>query len=67
MRFVEVALIDQFGRFVHGMAVQVTRNNSTIDGVLRMIRTKLDLLGSQDECPICIEPLADVSKVGRCI
>ena len=43
--------------FVLSMSRAVTRNNTVIDGVLKTIRTKLELLGSQDECPICFEAL----------
>lgn len=43
--------------FVHSMSRAVTRNNTVIDGILKTIRTKLELLGSQDECPICFEAL----------
>lgn len=57
--------VDFEGRhwFVHAMSKQVTKNNATIDGVLRMIRTKLELLGSQDECPVCFDALEGRSTV----
>ena len=41
--------------FVHGMCKKAAQNSAVIDGVLRSIRTKLDLLSRQDECPICLE------------
>lgn len=45
--------------FVHGMCKKASQNSSIIDGVLRSIRTKLDLLSRQDECPICLERFGD--------
>ena len=41
--------------FVHGMCKKAAQNSAVIDGVLRSVRTKLDLLSRQDECPICLE------------
>jgi len=46
--------------FVHGMAVQAAKNVSMLDRVLRDIRGKLELLGAQEECPICLEPLTAI-------
>jgi len=42
--------------YVHGMVKQSARNARTIDGVLGEMRTKLELLTSQTECPVCLEP-----------
>merc|ERR1719265_3147875 len=39
--------------FVYGMCKKAADNSSQIDSVLRSIRTKLELLGRQDDCPIC--------------
>jgi len=41
--------------FVYGMCKKAEANNSAIQAVLKMIRTKLELLSHQDECPICLE------------
>ena len=41
--------------FVHGMCKKASKNSAMIDEVLRSIRTKLDLLSQQVECPICFE------------
>jgi len=47
--------------FVYQMAKQAVRNTATIDAVLRKIRQKLELIGTQDECPICLESFAGES------
>lgn len=41
--------------FVHGMVKQAARNARALDGTLAQIRTKLELLTSQAECPVCLE------------
>ena len=44
--------------FVFGMCKKVTQNIKVVDRILADIRTKLELLGSQDECPVCLEPFS---------
>jgi len=41
--------------FVYGMCQKAAANNDAIQGVLKMIRIKLELLSHQGECPICLE------------
>jgi len=41
--------------FVHGMCKAASRNQKVLDGILNSITTKLELLSSQTECPICFE------------
>jgi len=41
--------------FVHSMCAQAARNQSVLNGVLSGISTKLELLASQTECPVCLE------------
>jgi len=41
--------------FVYGMCKKAAANNDAIQGVLKMIRIKLELLSHQEECPICLE------------
>ena len=41
--------------FVHGMCKAASRNQKVLDGVLNSITTKLELLSSQTECPVCFE------------
>lgn len=41
--------------FVHSMCRATARNQATIDTVLKGVTSKLELLGSQTECPICFE------------
>lgn len=41
--------------FVHSMCTAVRRNQCVLDGVLRGIQSKLELLSSQTECPICLD------------
>lgn len=41
--------------FVHGMCTAAARNQRLLDGVLGSITTKLELLSSQSECPVCFE------------
>jgi len=54
--------------FVFDMTRRAASNNDIIAGVLAGIRTKLELLGRQDECPICLESLeeAEVEVLGCC-
>lgn len=41
--------------FVHSMCKKASTNQKVLSGVLNGITTKLDLLSSQTECPICFE------------
>jgi len=41
--------------FVHGMCQATARNQTVLNGVLSSIKTRLELLSSQTECPICYE------------
>jgi len=41
--------------FVHAMCRTVCRNQRTLNGVLSGIHTKLELLASQTECPVCFD------------
>ena len=41
--------------FVHGMCEKASRNQRVLDGVLRDIQAKIQVLASQTECPICLE------------
>jgi ssRNA-specific RNase YbeY (16S rRNA maturation enzyme) len=43
--------------FVHSMVLQASKNSDMLGSVLASIQAKLELLGKQDECPICLEPL----------
>lgn len=45
--------------FVHGMCKTAARNQKTLNGVLTGITTKLELLASQSECPICFEAFSE--------
>jgi len=49
--------------FVYDMVQQAHRNADTIEQLLSGIRTKLELLGSQAECPICFEPFQEDDAV----
>lgn len=52
-----LGIVDRPGEwFLYGMSLKVTKNTTAIDEVLRVIRTKLGLLASQTDCPICLEP-----------
>ena len=42
--------------FVQPMARQASRNNTALTRALAGLRTKLDLLSRQGDCPICLEP-----------
>lgn len=42
--------------FVYDMAQTAHRNANTIERLLAGIRTKIELLSSQADCPICLEP-----------
>lgn len=44
--------------FVWSMTKQAARNQSQIESVLKGITSKLELLASQDACPICFEDFA---------
>ena len=48
------------------MSRKVAQNTGRLDQVLRGIRTKLELLASQDECPICLDAfgVAEVATLG---
>jgi len=41
--------------FVYGMCKKAEANMSAIQNVLKMLRSKLELLSHQPECPICLE------------
>lgn len=41
--------------FVHGMTKAACRNQRTLNTVLGGIQTKLELLASQSECPVCFD------------
>ena len=41
------------------MARKVTANEASLGAVLREVETKLELLGAQTDCPICLEPIID--------
>jgi len=43
--------------FVQPMARQASRNNGTLTAILASIRTKLELLNREVDCPICLERL----------
>jgi len=43
--------------FVHGMTLQASRNSDSLGKVLGGMQGKLELLGKQEECPICLEAL----------
>ena len=45
--------------FVHGMCTTAARNHKALNSVLATIITKLELLASQTECPICFEAFGD--------
>jgi len=45
--------------FVHSMCQAACRNQAHINGVLTSVSAKLELLGSQTECPICLEAFDD--------
>jgi hypothetical protein len=51
--------------FVHDMAVCAHRNADAIERLLQSMRTKLELLGSQAECPVCLEPFHEVEEGGE--
>lgn len=50
--------------FVHDMLRQADANNRRIDALLNGIKTKLELLARQSECPICLEPLGGCAGAG---
>lgn len=49
--------------FVYDMCRKVKENGDKINAVLRSIRTKLDLLSKQDECPMCLEQFDAINAV----
>jgi len=53
--------------FVFDMTKKAGQNNSVIGRVLQSIKTKLDLLSRDEECPICLERLEkDETRVLDC-
>jgi len=48
--------------FVYGMCQKAAANNDAIQKVLKMIRTKLELLSHQGECPICLDEFDNVHQ-----
>jgi hypothetical protein len=50
--------------FVFDMARKCDANSALIDSTLGSIKTKLELLARQDDCPICLEPLAEDAEGG---
>lgn len=55
-----LGIVDVRGQwFVYGMSRKVAQNTGRLDQVLRGIRTKLELLASQDECPICLDAFGE--------
>lgn len=47
--------------YVYDMTHKADQNNTIIKGVLKKIETKLELLNNNDDdCPFCLEPLAEV-------
>lgn len=42
--------------FVHGMVEVASSNSAMIERILASTRTKLELLSTQTECPVCLEP-----------
>eukprot|EP00040_Diaphanoeca_grandis_P001545 m.18786 g.18786 ORF g.18786 m.18786 type:complete len:370 (+) comp12213_c0_seq1:376-1485(+) len=53
--------------FVFGMANKVLENADKIDKVMRMIITKLELLGNQTECPVCLENFQQNTQVATLV
>merc|ERR1719152_861123 len=45
--------------FVHSMVKTAHANTAIIERILADIKTKLELLASQDECPICLESFGE--------
>jgi len=45
--------------FVHSMIKKANANEKIIQNVLSTIKTKVELLSTCGECPICLEPLED--------
>jgi len=52
--------------FVYHMAAKVAKNNVMLEGVLKGINQKLEMLSKQDECPICLEELEGDHEVLGC-
>lgn len=48
--------------FVHGMCRAACKNQRMLDGVLGGITSKLELLASQSDCPVCLEAFGDTRK-----
>eukprot|EP01065_Artemidia_motanka_P007801 TRINITY_DN138_c1_g1_i1.p1 TRINITY_DN138_c1_g1~~TRINITY_DN138_c1_g1_i1.p1 ORF type:complete len:358 (+),score=133.81 TRINITY_DN138_c1_g1_i1:67-1140(+) len=49
--------------FVYLMLTKCQRNSVSMKGVLKDLERKLELLGKQDECPVCLEALADADSI----
>lgn len=49
--------------FVHDMAQQAHKNADQVEGLLGGMRTKLELLTSQADCPICLEPFSGEPEI----
>lgn len=45
------------------MLRQCQRNEVSMRGLLKSLQSKLELLGSQDECPVCLDALEDADEV----
>ena len=43
--------------FVYDMARQANRNTLLIERLLETIKSRLELLAQQDDCPVCLEPI----------
>ena len=57
--------------FVYDMTRKLDSNNAMLGRVLQDIKTKLDLIAQQDDCPICLDSMeglapADVKVLGCC-
>jgi len=48
--------------FVQPMARQASRNNLALTATLASLRTRLELLNRDCDCPICLEPLSTISS-----
>jgi len=51
---------------VYDMTSKAGQNSKMIGQILGNIKTKLDLLSRQDECPICLDALDDGAHVLQC-
>ena len=57
--------------FVYDMTRKLDSNNAMLGRVLQDIKTKLDLIAKQDDCPICLDSMeglaaADIKVLGCC-